>query len=233
MFISMHQPDYLPWLGYFNKIAVSESFIFFDTADFSKWGFHERNKIKTATGWIYLTVPVPKQSHFVPLKDTLLSSDQAWARKHWRSMVSAYNRAPYFKDHGPFFENLYATIDTFQTLADLNIAIITYMSEAFGLSAKLSRASEYRYDPSLKSTEAVLAVIKQAGATAFLAGPSGKKYLNQPRFKEEGIELLFQDYHAPDYSQLHPPFIPGLSAVDLLFNEGPKSIKYLKPWKPF
>lgn len=227
MFVSMHQPDYLPWLGYFNKIAISDHFIFFDTADFSKRGFHERNKIKTNTGWTYLTIPISHQHLFTPLKDVILPEQAMWARKHWRSLECCYRRAPYWSKHSDFFENLYLNISSHKTLSDLNIEIITYMSEAFGLSAKLSRASDYKTDPSLKSTESILAVIKKVRATEFLAGPSGKKYLIKERFEEENIKLLFQEFHPKEYSQLYPPFISGLSAVDLLFNEGPNSIKYL------
>lgn len=224
----MHQPDYLPWLGYFNKIALSDNFIFFDTASFSKGGFHERNKVKTATGWTYLTIPIPHQACFGPLNKVELPENIIWANKHWRTFKSCYERAPYWEKYSPFFEEMYLAIGSFKTLDDLNAHIITYMTKEFGLSAKLSRASDYDFDHSLKSTEAILAVIKQVGATEFLAGPSGKKYLNQTRFLEEGIKLYFQEYHHPVYNQKYPPFIPGLSAIDLLFNEGPNASNYLR-----
>src|SRR5690606_16535843 len=108
-----------------------------------------------------------------------------------------------------------------------NIHIIEYMSQAFGLTAKFYRSSQFEFDRSLKSTEAILAIIKQVGASEFLAGPSGKKYLNQPRFSEEGVTLLFQEYHPIQYDQMSPPFVPGSSAIDLLFNIGSLGRKYL------
>ena len=225
MLVSMHQPDYLPWCGYFNKIVTADAFIFFDTAHFSKEGFHERNKIKTATGWAYLTIPMPHESAFKPLKDAKLPIDTRWANKHWRALISSYNRTPYFKEHAPYFEDLYANVGRFTTLADLNIDIITYLCQAFGIKTMFSRASDYPFDSGLKSTEAILAIIKQAGATEFLAGPSGKKYLNQPRFPEEGIKLIFQEYHEPEHTQRKQPFV---AAVDLLFNEGPQAINFLR-----
>lgn len=224
----MHQPDYLPWLGYFNKIASVDTFIFFDTADFSKGGFHERNKIKTTTAWAYLTIPIPHQSLFKSLNETLLPENIKWANKHWRSLEHCYGRTLYWNAYKDFFKNLYTQIDSFKTLSDLNIEIITYMCRAFGLKTKLAKASDYKFDSNLKSTEAILAVIKQVGATEFLAGPSGKKYLQRDRFIDKNIELLFQEWQPKEYSQVHPPFIGGLSALDLLFNEGPNSIKYLK-----
>lgn len=225
----MHQPDYLPWLGFFNKIAVAEKFIFFDTADYSGGGFHNRNKIKTSSGWAYLAIPLPHSEFSKPLKDAHLPENQLWAQKHWRSLVSSYRRSPYWDKHAPFFEDFYARVGQFTNLSDLNIHLIEYFCRAFGLGAELSRASRYPFSAELKSTEAILAVIKQVGATEFLAGPSGKNYLIAPRFAEEGIKLHFQDYHEPEHAQLFPPFLAGLSAIDLLFNEGSASIKYLRP----
>ncbi len=224
----MHQPDYLPWSGYFNKIAVSDKFIFFDTAFHSLGGFHNRNKIKTAGGWAYLTIPMPHEENFKRLMDASLPVDTRWASKHWKSMVVHYGRAPYWREYSAFFEQLYANITSFKTLADLNINIIEYLSQVFGFKAQFYRASALGVASELRSTEAILAVIPKVGATEFLAGPSGKKYLKRERFVAEKIELLFQEYHQPEYAQLFPPFVPGLSAVDLLFNEGPRAINFLK-----
>lgn len=228
MFVSMHQPDYLPWLGYFNKIARSEKFIFFDTADFSGGGFHERNKIKVDGGWAYLSIPMQHTEYFKSLKDAKLPENTIWAKKHWKSLIASYGRSRYWKDHSMFFEKLYSQIGQFITLSDLNIHIIKYMCSAFGLKAEHFRSSEFCYDPNLKSTEAILAIIRQIETTEFLAGPSGKNYLIRDRFTNEGIKLSFQEYHENEHNQRFPPFIPGLSAVDLLFNEGPNSINYLR-----
>lgn len=228
MFVSMHQPDYLPWLGYFNKINVSDAFIYFDTAFYSHSGFHDSNKIKTSNGWAYLTIPMAHSEDQKRLKDALLPLENTrWIHKHWKSMQLNYARAPHWREHAPFFEDLYTHVDRFKTLADLNIAIIDYMCKAFGITTTLYRASTLGVDLELRSTEAILQVIKKVQATDFLAGPSGKKYLQRERFVEEGVNLLFQEYHEPEHPQLFPPYIPGLSAVDLLFNEGAKGIQYL------
>lgn len=230
MFVSMHQPDYLPWLGYFNKIAVSEAFIFFDTAFYSHSGFHDSNKIKTSNGWAYLTIPMAHSEDQKRLMDTMLPlANTRWVAKHWKSLQLNYTRAPYWQEHAPFFEDLYKNIGRFKTLADLNIHIIEYMSRAFGIQTPFHRASVLGVDPELRSTEAILQIIKKVGATEFLAGPSGKKYLVKERFAEEGVKLHFQEYHEPEHPQLFPPYIPGLSAVDLLFNEGPHAMRYIQP----
>lgn len=225
----MHQPDYLPWLGYFNKIAVSDIFIFYDTAFYSRDGFHNRNKIKTANGdWAYITVPVAHTELFKRLKDVILPADTRWAKKHWRSLEVHYRAAPYWKDYSDFFNQLYANIASVKTLSDLNIKIIEYMSGAFGCKVKFFRSSEFEINPDLRSTGAILDIIKNVEATKFLAGPSGKKYINQTEFSDAKVELIFQEFHPQEYKQLFPPFVPGLTALDLLFNEGPNSINFLK-----
>lgn len=223
----MHQPDYLPWLGYFNKIAVADAFIFFDTAFYSHGGFHDSNKIKTSNGWTYLTIPMPHTENSKRLMDARLPENRLWATKHWKSLQMNYGRAPYWAVHRDFFEDLYVSVGRFGSLADLNIQIIEYMCRAFGLKTALYRASEIGVDPELRSTEAILPIIKKIGAKEFLAGPSGKKYLDRARFEEEGVKLSFQEYIEPEHRQLFGPFIPGLSAIDLLLNEGGQAVRYL------
>ncbi len=224
----MHQPDYLPWLGYFNKIVVSDIFIFYDTAFYSRDGFHNRNKIKIPNGGqTYLTVPIGHTELFKRLKDVSLPNDTRWAKKHWRSLEVYYQRAPYWKDYSPFFNNLYANISIIVTLADLNIRIIEYISKILNLKAKFYRASDFEVNSELRSTDAILDIIKNVGTTKFLSGPSGKKYIERDKFEKASVELSFQNFHPREYRQLFPPFIPGLTVLDLLFNEGPDAIKFL------
>lgn len=228
MLVSMHQPDYLPWLGYMNKIAVSDAFIFYDTAFYSLGGFHHRNKIKVNGGFAYLTIPLAHEECFKRLKDVALPSDTRWAKKHWKSLVNFYSRAPYFKEHAPFFEKFYNSVEKWKSLADLNIAVIEYLCQAFGLSAKLYRASQFDINLELRQTDAILDIIRHTEATEFLSGPSGKKYIEKEKFDAAGIKLIFQEFHEREHAQLFPPFLAGLSAVDLLFNEGPRAVDYLK-----
>ncbi len=223
----MHQPDYLPWQGYFNKIVSSDAFVFFDTAFYSHSGFHDSNKIKTAQGSAYLTIPTEHTEDFKRLLDVRLPKDSRWSRKHLRSLEIHYGRAPYWAEHAPFFREVYDSVDSIGLLIELNIRIIEYICSSFGIQTPLYRASVLGADMSLRSTEAIIQVIQNVGATEFLAGTSGKKYLDAAKFEAAGIRLHFQEYHERERRQLFPPFLPGLTAIDLLCNEGRGGREYL------
>lgn len=218
MRVSIHQPDYLPWLAYFDKMKRSDLFVFLDCAQYTKNGFHNRNKIKTSSGWIYLTIPVEKSEHFKPMLEVKLPKDGSWREKHWKSILTAYGRAPHLAEHRAFFEKLYNKDS--RLLAEMNIEIMEYLKDAFGFKTKLVRESELGLDRSLKGTERLIEVLKAVKAKEYVSGPSGESYLDLAQFEKAGIQVEFQDYRHPKYRQLFGEFLPGLSAVDLLFNEG-------------
>lgn len=228
MFVSIHQPDYLPWLGYFNKIKQADIFVLLGAAGYSRNGFHNRNKIKTPQGWSYLTIPISREYIFKPLNETKLPLDRSWTTKHLKAIENNYRRAPYWDQYGDFFKNLYEKkVDNFNTLAELNSYIIIWFSEQFGLNTKLVKDTDLPIDLNLKATNLLIAVNKAVGAKRYLSGPSGKKYLELKKFRAAGIEVEYQEYHEPEYKQMFGEYIKGLSAVDLLLNHGPASIKYL------
>lgn len=228
MRISIHQPDYLPWLGYFNKIKNSDVFVFLDSASYSRNGFHNRNKIKTSQGWCYLTIPISRDQIFKPIKNVVLPEDSSWANKHWQSIKTSYAKAPFWNEYKDFLDDYFnVKINDFKTLADLNIYFIEKICHYLGLKVKLFRDSQLSINHELKSSELLLEVCKNLEAKSYLSGPSGKKYLDSKIFEENNIGIDFQNYQAPEYDQLFDGFIPGLSILDLLFNHGPESINYL------
>jgi len=228
MKVSIHQPDYLPWMGYFNKIKDSDVFVFLDSATYSRNGFHNRNKIKTSQGWCYLTIPVSRKECFNPIKDVKLPEDTSWAHKHWQSIKNNYSKSPYWDKYSGFLENYYnKKIDSFATLADLNIYFIESICRELRIKTKLIRDSEMDINHDLKSSDLLLDICKSLKADSYLSGPSGKKYLDLEIFQKENINVEFQDYHSKEYNQLFGEFIPGLSILDLLFNEGVDYLNYL------
>ena len=216
--VSIHQPDYIPWLPYFNKMKNIDLFVFLDCAQYTKNGFHNRNKIKTSNNQTYLTIPINKKQYFKPINKIELPSDNSWQKKHWKSILFSYSKSPYFKDHKDFFENIYKL--KFNFLADLNIEIIKYIKKEFSLQNKFIRESELNIDENLKGTERLVAILKKLKANYYFSGSSGEKYLDLFLFKKEGIEIEFQHYQHSIYPQLFGQFIPGLSAIDWLFNCG-------------
>ncbi len=223
MKVAIHQPDYLPWLPYFHKIKAVDLFVLMDCVEYGGKSscFHNRNKIKVPNGWAYLTIPLGSGIEQTRIKDVKLPKDQRWQKKHLKSISLAYQKAPYFKEHKEFFENLYNSEQKY--LADFNIEIINYLSKAFGFKTKLVRESELEVPSEFTGSERIMDILKKTEASYYLSGPYGKTHLDSKEFEKLDIDLDFMDYEHPEYKQLFGEFIPGLSAIDLLFNEGEKS----------
>ena len=225
MSLGAHQLHYLPWLRYFHKIAHCDSFVVLDNIQFNKNGWQNRNKIKTAQGAALLTVPV-RQKFQQQLSEVEIDKNPVWRKKHWRASEFNYQKAPYFKEHAPFFRGVYEK--SWDRLNDLNDEIFFYLVKALGIKTKIIRASELPLKG--EATERLVGICKELGARFYLTGAyASQVYLDPELFRREGIELVTQEFRCPQYPQLFPEagFIPELSIVDLLFNLGPKSLELL------
>ena len=224
MILSIHQPQYLPWLGYFEKIDRSDIFVFLDNVQFKKNEWQNRNRIKTATGIQWLTVPI---IHKFPQKivDVKINNTVPWERKHLNAFSTNYSKAPFYDEHIPFFQEIFSR--EWERLVDINIYAIEYISKALGLGDKhFVKASEF--DLKEGNTERLVDICKKMGGDVYLSGKDGAKYLDISLFEKENIEVIFQNYQHPRYSQLYFEFEPHLSTIDLLFNCGPESLTILK-----
>lgn len=223
MILSAHQPHYLPWLGYLDKIDICDVFVFLDDVQYKKNDWQNRNLIKTARGAQWLSVPV---SFTLGQKicEVRVDNGRNWTKKHTAALITNYSRAPFFKEHGQFFEGLYSR--RWDSLLDINMAIINYLLCAFGIGKRLLCSSSM--EVSCEPTQRLIDLCKACGADAYLSGIDGGKYLDKERLQRAGIKLLFQDFRHPVYFQLFGEFLPNLSAVDLLFNCGPEAIKLLR-----
>jgi len=224
--VSIMQPAYLPWPGYLHRILAADVHIVLDHVQFEKNSFTNRNKMRTKEGWCWLTVPVKTRGRFGDLAiNTLeIADNPSWQKKHAASLRLHYARAPHFAEHAPFFEQCYARPWTY--LADLNRAVTTYLLDAFDIRTPL------RYSSTMGLTnrkdELVRDLVLAAGGTVYLSGPLGRNYLRPALFEEAGIQVVYHDYPPPVYPQAYPGFEPGLSAIDLLFNEGENSSAVLR-----
>ena len=228
MMISVHQPQYLPWLGYFDKIAKSDCFVVLDKVQYKPREFQNRNRIRTRDGVIWLTVPVVcKGKHKQGICDAVIDNEFPWQRQHCNSLKAWYGRAPFFNDYFPFFEAVYSK--RWEKLSDLNIHIIRYILEALAISTPIRFESEL--DIRAEATGRIIDICKALGADTYLSGSGGKAYLEEDKFGDSGIKLVYQEFHHPAYRQQFMPdekdFLPYMSIVDLLFNEGPKSREIL------
>lgn len=217
-----HQPHYLPWLGYIHKILLCDVFVLLDTVQFTKNGWINRNKIKTSRGWQWITVPVFHRFGD-PIIAVKIDRTQPWQRKHLQTLVSNYSHAAFFDKYRPAFDDIYCR--QWEHLVDLNCTMLERLLECLHVRRELVRASDMKLPDG--PTERLIGACKAVGATTYLSGPDGMKYMCLERFLEEGIEVIFQDFCHPVYPQLYGDCVRGLSVVDLLFNCGEESSRII------
>ena len=211
MIVSIHQPAYLPWLGYLDRIAQSDTFIFLDTVQFEKNSFTNRNRIKTGNGPLWLTVPVLSHGHIgKTLLDLKIDNRQDWKTKHLRSIEQNYRKAPFFSERFPGLAALYE--ETGDGLADFCLRQLHFWAKEFSLDTEILRASEFQAEG--HKSDLVLSLCKIVGATQYLSGPQGRGYLDEQAFTKAGIEVRYHDFVSPAYPQLFGEFVPTMAALD-------------------
>lgn len=228
MIVSINQPAYLPWLGYFHRIAASDLHVVLDDVQFERNSFTNRNKIRTAQGDTWLTVPVHLDGHTSGTIADVQIANGSWARKHVRTLEASYGRAPHWAAHQGL-PQVIAGQDWPQLLPLLD-ATTDYLLDALGIRTRIVRSSDLATMG--KKGDKVLQTCQAVGATTYLSGALGRHYLDLEAFRAAGIRVVFQHYHHPAYQQSHEPFVANLSAVDLLFNQGPQSLATLMAGNP-
>lgn len=212
MIVSIHQPAYIPWLGYFDKIAKSEVHIFLDDVEYSKNNLFNRNKIKTPQGWMWLTIPIYYKSNML-ICDTKISNTPKWTREHWRSIKTNYSKAEYFKDYSNEIMDFY--LRDWEKLMDFTISMNKKIAALLGIKTKFIKSSELHVLG--KRNEKLINLCKAVGADTYLSGQGAKAYMNEKLFLANNIKIRYQDFHQPIYKQLWGDFIPNLSVIDFLF----------------
>ncbi len=225
MKIAIHQPHYLPWLGYFAKWAAADRFVFLDTVQYEKNGWQNRNRIKTSAGPTWLTVPVHARLG-TTIGDVAVDAEQPWRARHLRAIEVAYAQAPHLvRYHG--------NLDAFHArpwgrLAPLAAASATWLAHALGVTAPATLASELDLGPAATdATARLVAICRAVGADTYLAGRDGARYMDLDQFRVAGIAVEAQAYAHPVYTQLHGEFVPSLSALDLLLMHGHEALAIL------
>tara|TARA_B110000503_G_scaffold140872_1_gene232899 strand:+ start:1598 stop:2284 length:687 start_codon:yes stop_codon:yes gene_type:complete len=225
MIVSINQPSYLPWLGYFQRISISDIHVILDHVQFEKNSFTNRNKIKTNNGSLLLTIPLKTKGKFGDLAiNKIETSNEYWRAKHFKSIQGAYSKAKYFKKYEPILRTFYEK--PCSKLIDLIIPMNKWIIDELKIDTKLLRSSEIQIEGT--KSELVLNICKSLKATTYLSGPMGRDYLNLDSFSDAGIKVIFHDYNHVVYQQIHSGFQSHMSAIDLLLNHGPASKEYLK-----
>jgi sugar O-acyltransferase (sialic acid O-acetyltransferase NeuD family) len=222
--LTAHQPLYLPWIGLFHKIALSDQYCVFDEVQYQKRDFHNRNKIRNKTGELMLTVPVESKNHFQKKVGTVKIVQNGWQRKHIKSIQFAYMNSKYFDRYFPELEKILMEASK-NNLGDLNYALLQYFMDCLKINIPIIRASDCDFHG--EKSDLVLNMCTQLGAKYYVFGEQGVNYANVEKFRRKGIELCFQKYNHPKYQQTFKGFLPNLSVIDLIFNEGPESMKII------
>jgi hypothetical protein len=225
--VAIHQPHYLPWLGYFAKWAAADHFIFLDTVQYEKNGWQNRNRIKTPAGARWLTVPVHARLG-TPIRDVTIDTTQPWRERHLRALEQAYVKAPHLPRYRDALGSFYRR--DWDRLAALAAASARWLAQALGVRTPVALASELGVEaagPGGDPTARLVALCRAVGADTYLAGQDGARYLDTRQFAAAGIAVEAQRYAHPNYAQLHGEFTPFLSAVDLLLTQGDEALAIL------
>jgi WbqC-like protein family len=218
------QSNYIPWKGYFDMIASVDEFIFYDHVQYTKKDWRNRNRIKTPQGLSWLTIPVGADIRR-RICDVLLP-DEAWGPAHWRVLETNYRRARFFDEISAWLAPLYLQ-NEHTHLSRSNRAFVEAICSYLGIRTKLEWS--YNYQIEGDRTESIANLCAQACATEYVVGPAARGYLDEATFARRGITVTWFDYAGyPPYPQLWGPFEHQVSILDLLFNCGPSSARYMK-----
>jgi hypothetical protein len=228
MKIAISQPTYLPWLGYLDLIDQVDTFVFLDTVQFEKRSWQQRNRIKTQNGLSLLTVPVAVKGRFdQKIKDAEIESSH-FVRKHLRSLELNYHRCPFFAQFFPELAQMLQSHSRPSHLADLNIQLIRWLCHKLGITTVMLRSSQMDHEG--RRSDLLLNLCRTLNADCYVSSLGAAKYLlpDLSRFSAAGIDVIFRQYDHPRYRQRFPPFVSHASIIDLLFNEGNRSLEILR-----
>ena len=224
--IAISQSNYIPWKGYFDLIASVDEFILYDEMQYTKKGFRNRNKIKTIKGTEWLTVPVKvKGKYFQSIKETEIMGDY-WKKKHWGSIKNNYSKTKFFKEISEDLRKIYFEFN-YRYLSDLNFKFLKYICDYLEINTVLRQSSEFQLIEG--KTEKLIGICEQCGASKYISSPMAKSYINTKLFNKKNIILEWFDYSNYEvYDQLYGDFIHEVTILDLIFNCGKNSRKFMK-----
>lgn len=221
------QPSYIPWRGYFEQIHKADVFVFYDDVQYDKRGWRNRNRIKTDRGTRWLTIPVLSKGTYqnrTPINKIKINQEQTWAKSHWGIVRQSYLKAPHFDRYADMLKAFYRQTPTY--LSEFVIEFTIALAHKLGI-ADTDFVCSSELDVTGEKTDRLLAILERLGATHYISGPSARNYIEEEKFEAAGITLEYMNYAYPKYEQLHPPYDPQVSILDLLFMQGPNAPQYI------
>lgn len=224
--VAIVQSNYIPWKGYFDLINQVDEFILYDDMQYTRRDWRNRNRIKTANGLRWLTIPVNvKGKFFQAIKDTEIS-DPTWANQHWKTIEQNYRKTPHFVDYAERILTIYTQAAEMTHLSMVNYLFLIEICELLGIKTHISWSMDYVIVEG--KTERLVSLCQQAAATHYLSGPAARGYLDESLFTAASIAVEWMDYNSyPEYPQLYPPFEHSVSVLDLLLNTGAEASRYI------
>jgi hypothetical protein len=215
MIVAVHQPNYLPYLGLFQKMARADVLVLNDTALYSRQhGFHNRNRIKTVQGAHWMTIPV-QHSTLRAIRDVRIANGE-WARIHRKTLDTNYRRAPFYESYAKELHSILQK--SWTSLADLNELLIGLVARWLNIPTKMIRASDLPQPETDDPTQKIIHIVRCLGGTEYVSGQGGHAYLDESQFRD--IRLEYDEFVPTPYPQLYGEFVPNLSAIDAVFNCG-------------
>lgn len=213
----IHQPDFLPYLGFFHRLLHADLWVILDDVQIKgskRWD--NRDKIKTPRGERWLTVPLKKFSTDTKINEVYLSEEKAWRTKNINIVRENHKKVKFFSEIMPFIEESF-NFDC-EKLIDYNLKSVNILMGLFDI--KIETLMSSKLNVSGRKNELNVNILKEVGATIYLSGLGAKDYFDAKLFEQAGIKVIWQDFKHPVYTQLYGEFIPYLSSIDLLFNCG-------------
>ncbi len=225
--VAIHQPESFPWLGFFHKMHLADVFVILDTVQFEKNNVQNRNKILIGGKPSWLTLPVKSHQSNAKIHEIKINWESPDIKKHLATLKQNYGKHPHAEEVLEFLESHYGK--KHEKLSDFNTDLILFLKERLGIDTEVIKASELSLSGNARGgTEVTLEICKTLGADTYLSGSGAKVYLKTDAYKQEGINVIFQEFKHPTYSQYkNKNFVPYLSIIDLYFNHGPESLKHI------
>jgi hypothetical protein len=221
MTIGIHQPNYLPWIGYFNKMKQCDKFVIFDDVQLPLGkNFETRTSIKTNQGPFELVLPIRGKTFNLMIKDAEIDGVK-WRKNHLRTLELAYSKSLWFDNYYPFLKALY--VIEWHNLRELNVEIIKDLAKMLKIKSEIILSSDLKANS--QGEDKILDIITELGGDTYIsgAGAGSRRYIKEEDFNKKDIKLIWQDFKDPIYTQLHGDFVPRMSVIDLLMNMGPES----------
>ena len=222
--IVIHQPDFMPYLGFFHRLLHSDVLIVLDHVQLIKDGWQHRDKIKGPNGEYWLTVPINRKIQKPAINEAQIDYSHNWGKKHLKTITQFYKNSPFFDVIFPEITKIYNR--NYSLLLDLNIAFLRFFCEFFSLQVIIIHSSTLPLKT--KRSQLLCDIAKVVGGTHYLSGMGAKDYFDISPFRHANIEVIWQNFKHPVYPQLHGDFIPYLSCLDFAMNCGPTFSKYFK-----